>query len=101
VDVELARHQWAEGRRALDRARDDRARLESLSAQVEVLVDQLMRRVGQTFTLDELADAYERSDRWVLEALDDAFPDEVPTDISAAVNAAFDLYARRASNYAP
>jgi hypothetical protein len=101
VDVELARHQWAEGRRALERARGDGARLERLSAQVEVLVDQLMRRVGQTFTIDELADAYERSDRWVLEALDDAFPDEVPADISSSVNAAFDLYARRASNYAP
>jgi len=26
VSVELARHQWSEGRRALDRSRSDRAR---------------------------------------------------------------------------
>ena len=35
VDVELARHQWAEGRRALERARDDRAAYARLNARVE------------------------------------------------------------------
>ena len=101
VEVELARHQWAEGRRAFDRAAGDRRRYEQLSAQVDVLLDELTRRVGQTFTLEELADAYARSDRWVLEAVHDAFPENLPPDVSAAADAAFDLYARRASNYSP
>jgi hypothetical protein len=101
VEVELARHQWAEGRRSLERARPERARYDRLSAQVSVIVDELTRRIGQTFLLAELADAYGRSDQWVLEAIDDAFPEDTPTDISTAADAAFDLYARRASDYKP
>jgi hypothetical protein len=101
VDVELARHQWAEGRRTIERARDDRQAYNRLNAYVSVLVDELTRRIGQTFTTEELVREYERSHRWTLETLADAFPDEVPADVSIAADAAFDLYARRASDYAP
>jgi len=101
VDAELARHQWAEGRRAIERARDERATFTRLNAYVSVLVDELTRRVGQTFTTEELVAEYDRSHRWTLEALDDAFPDEVPADVSIAADAAFDLYAHGASDYVP
>jgi hypothetical protein len=101
VDVELARHQWAEGRRAIERAREDPETDTRLNAYVSVLVDELTRRIGQTFSTEELVREYERSHRWTLETLDDAFPDEVPADVSIAADAAFDLYARRASDYAP
>lgn len=101
VDLELARHQWAEGRRAVDRRRADAAGHRRLVAQVEVVTAELTRRVGQVFTLDELATEYEGADRWTLETLDEAFPDEIPADVSTAADAAFDLYSRRASDYAP
>ena len=101
MDLELARHQWAAGRRAVEQARFDPARYERLSQQVSVLVEELTLRIGQTFTLEELADAYERSDRWALEAVHDAFPENLPADISPAIDAAFDLFARRASDYTP
>jgi hypothetical protein len=101
VDVELARHQWVEGRRTIERARDDREAFTRLNAYVSVLVDELTRRIGQTFSTEDLLSEYERSHSWTLEALDDAFPDEVPADVSIAADAAFDLYARRASDYAP
>jgi hypothetical protein len=101
VDLELARHQWADGRRALERARGDQAAYDRLSAGVEVVLDELARRLGQVFDLSELADAYAGSDRWVLEAVHDAFPDDTRSESSLVANAAFDLYARRASDYRP
>lgn len=101
VDLELARHQWAEGRRAVDRRRSDAGTHRRLIAQVDAVTAELNRRVGQVFTLDELAMEYGRADRWTLETIDEAFPDEVPADVSTTADAAFDLYSRRASDYAP
>jgi hypothetical protein len=101
VDVELARHQWAEGRRALDRARDDRAAYKRLTRGIDVVLAELTRRVGQTFTLEELAGAYPAADRWSLEVIDDAFEAGAPADTSVMTDAAFDRYSRRASDYAP
>jgi hypothetical protein len=101
VDVELARHQWAEGRRAVERVRADRAAYQQLSVRVDVVADALTRRIGQVFTLSELADEYGSADRWALEALHDAFPDNLPAEVSTVANAAFDLYSRRASDYSP
>ena len=101
MDLELARHQWAEGRRAVDRTRSDPAAHRQLVARVEVVAAELTRRVGQVFTLDELAHEYAGADRWTLETIDEAFPDETPRAASTAADAAFDLYSRRASDYAP
>ena len=99
VDVELARHQWEEGRRALARAEAEGPGSRRLAAGVAVIVAELTRRLGQTFTLAELAAVYEHADRWTLEAIDDACGPSVPASVAAA--AAFDLFARRASDYAP
>jgi hypothetical protein len=101
ADLDLARHQWEEGRRAVERARNDRSKYAALSRRVDVVTAELTRRIGQTFTLAELAGVYESSDRWVLEAIDDAFPDESPGQVSTAADAAFDRYARRATDYVP
>jgi hypothetical protein len=101
VNLELARHQWAEGRRAVERTRSDPTAHRRLVAQVEVVAAELTRRVGQSFTLDELATEYDGADRWTLETIDDAFPDDAPRNVSTSADAAFDLYSRRASDYAP
>ncbi len=101
VNLELARHQWADGRRALERARADRPRYDRISAAVDVVLVELSRRVGQVFTLEELAGSYAGSDRWALDAVHDAFPDDPPAEVSLAASVAYDLYARRASDYAP
>ena len=53
------------GRRAIDASRsrrDDPARHRRLLAQVEIVIGELRRRVGQTFTLAELADVYDGAD---------------------------------------
>jgi hypothetical protein len=101
ADLELARHQWEEGRRAVERARADRAEYTGLTRRMDAITSELTRRIGQTFTLGELAALYQGSDHWVLETIDDAFPGQRAGDVSIAADAAFDLYARRASDYEP
>ena len=59
VDLELARHQWDEGRRAVERAQADARDYRSLTRRVDVVTAELTRRIGQTFTLAELAAVYD------------------------------------------
>ncbi len=102
MDVELARQQWEQGNRRVEEARSSPELHARLLAQVEVVTAELRRRVGQTFSLELLAGAYGDADRWALEALDDARPDDAPPpDAATAAEAAFHLYARGASDYAP
>ena len=102
VDVELARQQWADGHRRLDEVRADRGRHERLLAQVEVVHAELRRRVGQTFTLGELAAVYESADDWAREAVLDADPEpDAAHEVSIVGDAAFHVYARGATDYAP
>ena len=98
VVVENARLQWAEGYRRLNEHASDRALYHRLLAQVEVLIDELNRRVGQTFTLAELAAAYDEADRWLLEVLP---PGAGAVQLGLVEDAAFHLYARGAFDYAP
>jgi hypothetical protein len=95
VAVEHARQQWEEGHRRLQSYSDDRALSLQLHAQVGVVVDELSRRVGQTFTLLELANAYYEADRWLYDVLGSA------RHLALVQDAAFHLYARRAIDYAP
>jgi hypothetical protein len=95
VAVEHARQQWEEGHRRLQSYSSDRALFLQLHAQVRVVVDELNRRVGQTFTIAELADAYRESDRWLHEVLGPA------AHVSLVQDAAFHLYARGAVDYTP
>jgi len=101
VNLELARHQWEDGQRAADRLRGDAAAYTTFSRRVAAVSSELTRRIGQVFTLEQLAVVYRDADRWVFEAIDDALPGSAPTDASIAADAAFHLYSRRASDYAP
>jgi hypothetical protein len=98
VAVENARLQWEEGYRRLREHASDRTRYQRLLAQVEVVLGELNRRVGQTFTLAELAAAYDEADRWLLEVLP---PGPSATQLGLVEDAAFHLYARGAVDYAP
>ena len=99
--VELARQQWAEGHRRLVRTAEPRLH-ERLLHQVDIVTAELRARVGKTFTLAELADAYSGSDRWAQAAVEEQAesPDWVAT-ASTAADAAFHLYARGARDYRP
>jgi hypothetical protein len=100
--VEAARREWEAGHRRFVEEASDPARANQLHRQVEVITEELRRRVGSTFTLGELASAYERADGWVLEVVSERAPsrDWVRT-VSVAGDAAFHAYSRSAQDYEP
>ncbi len=102
--LESARHQWEEGRRRLEAAGEDTARSRHLWLLVEAVVDELRRRVGQTFTLSDLAETYEGSEDWVREVVVSSTPPRARAgirDTALVQDAAFAQYARGATDYAP
>jgi hypothetical protein len=102
VDLELARQQWEDGNRRVEETRSDLVRYRRLTALVDAIVAGLRKRVGQTFTLDELANAYDGADDWARTLLDDADPEVPPTPaVGTLADAAFHTYARGASDYRP
>jgi hypothetical protein len=73
-----------------------------LLEQVDVVAGGLRQRVGQVFTLDELASAYDGADEWARSLLDEADPDSAPAvEAGTVADAAFHLYARGATDYRP
>lgn len=100
--VEIARHEWGEGTRKLESAREQPARYRQLLELHELVLDELRKRVGQTYTLDELVGAYAHSERWGREALDGraAMPNW-PRDLTTILAAAFDTFQRGAIDYEP
>jgi hypothetical protein len=100
--VDIARREWEEGHAALEAARSDRARYERLLGLTDVVADELRKRVGQTFTLAELAHAYSDADRWARAVVADAEPPRGwPRELALVTGAAFHRYARGASDYLP
>jgi hypothetical protein len=101
MDVELARHHWEDGYRRVEALRTDR-RYSELLGQIDVVLGELRKRVGQTFTLEELTAAYDGADDWARTAIEFAEPDApVPGEVPAVAGAAFHQYARGATDYRP
>ena len=98
--LDNALFQWEEGARKLgELSRDPRAARTATRA-VDSIRDELRRRIGPTFTAQELADLYGRGTDWCLEAARRAAPMAVvDLDTQAIVDGAFHLYLRGASNY--
>ena len=92
--VDNALFQWEEGERRLrDVPELDRLRLERAAA---VVLDELRRRLGSSFTVEELADLYGAGPDW---AGDLAAAAGAPGDASWVVDATFARYAREAANF--
>ena len=49
--LSLIRHEWEDGNRRLEAERSDPRRYRTLVRQVELVIDELRKQVGQTFTL--------------------------------------------------
>ena len=102
AEIESARREWQEGHERLLEQASDRAAQERLLAQVEVVTDELRRRVGSTFTLAELSRAYAGVDRWSRAAVAERAPvPGWPRTLSLVEAAAFHVYARGAVDYEP
>lgn len=100
--VEVARQEWEEGSRRLEAARDDGSRYRQLLELLDLVLDELRRRIGQTYTLAELVAAYAESERWARETLEErATAVSWPRDLTLVVAAAFDAYQRGAIDYEP
>ncbi|HET7572531.1 MAG TPA: hypothetical protein VFJ77_07670 [Gaiellaceae bacterium] len=98
--VEIVRQEWEDGHRRLEAARDDRRRYERLLGQLEVVTDELRKRVGQTYSLAELARAYGDAERWAREAVEAHAPSPGwPRDLALVLAAAFHAYQRGATDY--
>ena len=65
--VELIRREWSDGARRFEEYRDDPRRYSVLVGQLEAVVDELRKQIGQTYTLAELATAYRDAERWARE----------------------------------
>lgn len=102
--LETARHQWDEGRRRLEAEGEGTARSRHLLLLVDAVVAELRKRVGQSYTLADLARAYEGSEDWVRDVVVQATPPRSRAgvrDASLVQDAAFADYARGASDYSP
>jgi hypothetical protein len=97
----IARHQWEAGLRRVDELRADAPALARAYRNIDLLTDELRRRVGRTFTLEQLADAYDRSEDWAREVLEERGAPGWPAQLTLVLDAAFGLYARGAIDYAP
>jgi gamma-glutamyl:cysteine ligase YbdK (ATP-grasp superfamily) len=93
--LDNALFQWREGeRRLVDTPEPARADLER---SVDTVVEELRKRLGSSFVLDELADLYGEGTDWATEL---AVRQGAGTDAATVVDAAFARYAREASNFA-
>ena len=102
AEVDSARREWEDGYRRLADLGRDRDAADRLFAQVEVITEELRRRLGGAFTLAELTRAYARAESWSRPAVAERAPFAGWARTLATVEAAaFHLYARGAIDYEP
>jgi hypothetical protein len=93
--LENALFQWRDGdRRLAETPEPARADLDEAA---DAVIEELRKRLGSTFLLEELADLYARGTDWATEL---ARRHAAGTDSAAVVDAAFARYARESSNFA-
>jgi hypothetical protein len=100
--LDTVRQEWEEGNRRFEAAIRDPVARTRLLAQLDVVTDELRKRIGQTFTLDQLARAYGDADHWVRESVEErAGTPGWPLTVWLVQDTAFHLYQRGAVDYAP
>jgi hypothetical protein len=98
----VARQEWEEGSRRLEAARDDGPSYRQLLELLELVLDELRKRIGQTYTLAELVGVYGDSERWAREVVEEhAEQPGWPRHLTLVIAAAFDAYQRGAIDYEP
>jgi hypothetical protein len=102
IVLDVVRREWEDGYRRFEIASRDPVAAERLRMHLEVVTDELRRRIGQTFTLDELAAAYERADAWARDVVSEHAPTPGwPRTLAMVEATAFHLYQRGAVDYEP
>jgi hypothetical protein len=93
--LENALFQWRDGERRLREAAEPQRR--RLERAVDIVVEELRRRLGSSFTVGELAGFYAAGTDWAAELAQGYAP---AGDAAHVVDAAFGRYAREASDFA-
>jgi hypothetical protein len=102
MSVDHVRSEWETGYRRYGQAVQEDAHPDRLEAQFDVLVAELRRRVGSTFTLGELVRAYADADAWAMQAIEEqALAPGWARTVSTVTDAAFHVFARGAVDYTP
>jgi hypothetical protein len=102
MSVQTARTDWERGFAEVEAQKGDPRRYARLLDAVDAVTAELRARIGQTFTLDQLVDAYSEVERWGREAVVQRAPyDGWPRDLAIVQDAAFHLYARGAIDFEP
>ena len=90
IVLDVVRREWEQGYRRFE------------AASLEVVTDELRKRIGQTFTLDQLAAAYDVADAWARDVVSEhAATPGWPRTLAMVEDAAFHLYQRGAVDYKP
>lgn len=99
MSYESATQQWRDGQRRLEAAAPEQARL--LHRVTEQIYLELRRRLGSSFTADELVALYDEGTDWAQQiAMGVAPQDPAAWDPRTVVDAAFGRYLREAGDYA-
>lgn len=99
--VETARQEWREGHRRFQEELGDPRRRLRLLAYLEQVTGELRKRLGTTFTLEELVDAYAGVEDWAREAFEELGAPGWPRYVTVVSDEAFYLYARGATDFRP
>ena len=100
--LDVVRSEWEDGYRRFQDLSRDRLVADRLGLQLEVVTDELRKRIGQTFTLDQLAVVYQNADDWARAAVSErAATPGWPRTLAIVLDAAFHLYQRGAVDYTP
>ena len=100
--LEVVRSEWEDGYRRFQNLSRDSVAADRLSLQLEVVTDELRKQIGQTFTLEDLANKYQAADVWVRTAVSErAATPGWPRTLAIVQDTAFHLYQRGAVDYTP
>jgi hypothetical protein len=100
--LDVVRSEWEDGYRRFRDLSRDRLVADRLNRQLEVVTDELRKRIGQTFTLEDLATTYQAADEWVRDAVSERAPTPGwPRTLAIVQDTAFHLYQRGAVDYTP
>jgi hypothetical protein len=101
ASVISARQQWEEGRRRVEASRGDRGLHARFHHEVDLVLEELRRRIGATFSLEQLAGVYDGAEEWTRDLLEERGAAGWPARLTTVLDAAFYNYALGAIDYAP
>ena len=102
IVLDVVRREWEQGYRRFEAAAREPVAGDRLQRQLEVVTDELRKRIGQTFTLEQLAAVYDVADDWARAVISEhAATPGWPRTLAMVEDAAFHLYQRGAVDYAP